>query len=393
MNILFIASFRITAHLGGVQRVTETLAKEFTDYGYDVCYLSTSKGKKELINEITQYYLPKGADYNDIDNISFFKNLIKKRKINIIINQTGFSTGDIKFIKYNISSAIKILTVHHNCLKCLNDQYHNIYSPTLKSKGLFKIFNNSLGWYVLRKIHKIRYAKIIKETINLSDKVVLLSEKFIPEINFYLPNFKPSKVIGIPNPNPFSNIKATNFDEKENILLYVGRLEYVQKRVDRLIEIWKELYSKFPDWVFHLVGDGSMKNELEKIIKDNDIGNIVLHGFKDPVPFYNKAKVFCLTSEFEGFGMVLVECQTYGVVPVTNKSFTSIDEIIANDKTGIIIDDFNLENYVEKLHLLMKNSEKLQKMSQNAHKYIDKFNSQLIAKCWIEHFEILARND
>ena len=393
MNILFITSFRITPNSGGVQRVTETLAKEFVDYGYSVCFLSTSKGSKELINGITQYYLPNGANFIDTENILFFRNLVEERKISIIINQMGFSSSKIKFIKKNISSVIKVFTVHHNCVKCLNDQYHNIYAPTLKSKGLLKIFDNRVGWYFLRKIHKIRYAKAIKEVVNLSDKVVLLSDKFIPEINYYLPNFKSSKIIAIPNPNPFSYKKVANFDEKENILLFVGRLERVQKRVDRLVKIWKELYYKFPDWEFHIVGNGSMKNELDKIIKENKVQNIFLHGFNDPIPFYNKAKIFCLTSDFEGYGMVLVESQTYGVVPITNKSFSSINEIIVNNETGIIINGFNLNTYVEKLQILMKDSNKLYKMSKNASKHIEKFNSQLIAKCWIEHFETLSKDD
>lgn len=396
MNILFITSFRITPNSGGVQRVTSTLAKEFIKKGNNVYYMSFSRGVEEIIEGVNQYYLPNGKDFNNIQNIDYFKNILNKTEIDIIINQIGFILKDLKFIKDNITSKIKIITVHHNCLKCLNDQYHNIYISTLKSKRLDKIFNNKIGWYLLKKLHKFRFSNEIKETIYLSDKVVLLSDKFIPEVRFYLSNFDKNKVIGIPNPNPFSKNSLTAktlTNNKENILLYVGRLETTQKRVERLIDIWERTYKQFTDWSFHIVGEGMMEKELREIVKLKKIERVIFHGFKDPRPLYKKAKIFCLTSDFEGYGMVLVEAQTYGVVPISNRSFTSIDDIIDNDKTGIIIDDFDLDEYIIVLHNLMKSPERLESMMSNTSFFIEKYNSGLIAEMWICEFNSLFENE
>ena len=388
MNILFIASFRITPNSGGVQRVTETLAREFSKSGHLVYYLSFSKGEEEIIKGINQYYLPKGEDYNNLENSVFLKKILIDHKIDIIINQIGFNLKALYFIKKNIHSNVKILTVHHNCLKCLNDQYHDIYISTLKKKGVDKLFDNKWGWYFLRKLHKFRFGKVIKETIVLSDKVVLLSDKFIPDIGFYMPNFNRSKIMAIPNPNPYSGVNASSLI-KENSLLYVGRLDYGQKRVDRLIEVWYRLYKKFPDWNFHIVGDGSMRSELVKMVLEKDIKRIYFHGFKDPKPFYEKAKIFGLTSSFEGFGMVLVEAQTYGVVPITNRSFSSIDEIIDNGNTGLIMGEYNLENYLSELQKLMNSPQILEAMSKNAIRNVEKFSSKRIAHQWINLFKNL----
>lgn len=388
MNILFTTSTRVSPNSGGFQRVTETLAKEFISKGISTCYLSFSKGENETILGVDQYYLPYGKDFNNNHNSAYFKKLIDQKKINIIINQIGFSINDLKFIKSNIDTTIKILTVHHNCLKGLNEQYHNIYGSTLKAKGLYKFFNHRLGWFFLRKVHKIRFRKVITETIKLSDKVVLLSDKYIPEINFYVPNANVSKVIGIPNPNPYSNIVAS-VNNKENILLYVGRLDYGQKRVDRLIKIWGALNKDFPDWDLHIVGDGSMREKLEIEISENDISRVHFHGFMDPKVFYKKAKILCLTSSYEGHSMVLNEAQTFGVVPISFNCFTAISDVIENKKTGIIIEEFNIETYKNSLKKIMENEIGLKKMAKGATSQVQKYNVSLIANEWINLFKQL----
>ena len=378
MNILFIAPYRIGTNEAGVQR----------DKGFGVGYLSCTKGTDEKINGIDQHYLPNGKSYNDLSNIIYFKKLLKKKKINIVINQIGFRSEELRFIRKNISYGIKIITVHHNCVKCLNDQYQNIYAPTLKSKGLFTFFNNIIGWYLLKSIHKLRFRYAIKNAIKLSDKVVLLSEKFITEIAFYLPKFEVAKVIAIPNPNPFSNIDV-NLAEKQNIILYVGRLVYTQKRVDLLVELWRKLHKDYPNWSFDIVGDGHMKEDLEKASKKLKLERINFFGRKDPTTYYERSKIFCLTSDFEGFGMVLVEAQSYGVVPISFKSFSSIDEIIDDGNSGIIIDDYDFENYINELKLLMNDQDKIKAMSLNAENYVKKFDSKLIAEGWIKMIKSL----
>ena len=54
-------------------------------------------------------------------------------------------------------------------------------------------------------------------------------------------------MIAIPNPNTYPAQENTDFLKKKQIL-YVGRIEWRQKRVGRLIDIWKRIYKKFPDW-------------------------------------------------------------------------------------------------------------------------------------------------
>lgn len=124
-NIFFITAFRIDKNKGGVRRVTATLAGEFIKKNYNVYYLALSQGNDEIIEGVPQYYLPE-RKLKSKKNKKFIKNLLKKDKIEIVINQTGISPKSFRLISSCINSDIKLYTVHHNCIACLVKNYRQI---------------------------------------------------------------------------------------------------------------------------------------------------------------------------------------------------------------------------------------------------------------------------
>lgn len=59
---------------------------------------------------------------------------------------------------------------------------------------------------------------------------------------------------------------------------------------------------------------------------------VVFTGWQDPESFYRDASILCLTSDFEGWGMVLTEAMTFGAVPVAFNSYAAITDIIDDGK-------------------------------------------------------------
>ena len=57
-------------------------------------------------------------------------------------------------------------------------------------------------------------------------------------------------------------------------MLYVGRMDYENKRVNRIVEAWKVLYEKYVDWELVLVGEGPYKSTLEEYIRRYDIQRV-----------------------------------------------------------------------------------------------------------------------
>lgn len=93
--------------------------------------------------------------------------------------------------------------------------------------------------------------------------------------------------------------------QKEKILLYVGRIENRQKRIDLLLKTWALVQKQCIDWSLVIVGDGNSKEELTNLSLSVKLERVRWVDRCDPRPFYEKASIFALTSSFEGFGIVL----------------------------------------------------------------------------------------
>lgn len=126
-------------------------------------------------------------------------------------------------------------------------------------------------------------------------------------------------------------------DKKQKELIYVGRLDFVQKRVYRVIDTWNYLEERFPDWHLTIVGDGEDRQNLENHVKCLGLKRVSFEGFQKPVEYYKRASILLLTSDFEGFPLVLAECMSFGVIPVVYNSYSAVGDIIDDCKDGIVI--------------------------------------------------------
>jgi len=218
---------------------------------------------------------------------------------------------------------------------------------------------------------------------------VLLSDKFKYEL-FILDPFLSKyneKIVAINNPFSKPDININTL-KKENIILFVGRLNIMQKRIDLLLEIWLKLNKKLSDWQFWVVGDGPERLFMENFCKDNDMINVKFFGKRKPDEFYKRAKILHFTSAYEGFGNVLVEAQSYGCVPILFNSYSSAEDIVTHNENGILITPFDIDEFVDKTLELISNPLKLEEMKFNAFNSIDKFSYDKTYKKW----EILLDN-
>ena len=128
MNILFTSGFPIEPITGGVQRVTSVLTKEFIKNGHQVNYLILSNKKKDYDYDINHFFLPT-SNLSKKENIAYFLELLEGLKVDVIINQTGVFKEKVDYVANAKKRNIKFLSVHHNCIACLIDNYKNIYNP------------------------------------------------------------------------------------------------------------------------------------------------------------------------------------------------------------------------------------------------------------------------
>ena len=101
------------------------------------------------------------------------------------------------------------------------------------------------------------------------------------------------------------------------------------KRVDRIVEAWENIYKKYPDWSLELVGEGPQLPYLKQYVKDKNIGNVRFHPFtkEPPTRHYEAASILLLTSDLEGFGLVIIESMQFGCVPIVYGSYIAITSV------------------------------------------------------------------
>lgn len=390
MKILFINERPFNPILGGIERVTDILCKELKKRGYKVFYLC-GKVKDNEENSLKydfptiMYTLPECGLFENERNLDFYKELLEKHNIDIVINQRGLNGGFNKILA--IGNVKKISVLHSKPNSQIN---HNVARILLFSKDpkeqIKKYIKTFLyPFFYLRAIlkTKIYLRKVYSELVKKSDAIVLLS---INDKREFLSNGvdMTNKILcGIPNPNTFSEKEETCLDDKDKTILYVGRFDQFQKNVLCLIKIWRRLFREYPDWKLILVGDGPDRNRIIEYIEKKQINNIELVGAQRNVEkYYMTASFVCLTSFYEGWGMSLTEGMSYGCIPFTFNNYGAASDIIDDDINGCLIKTFDEKDYANRLSELMNDENKRQEMSRAAIEKVKSFSVEKIVDKW-----------
>lgn len=383
MNILFLTK---DLEPGGIQRVTVFLANVFMETGHQVDVAIFTMPRNEMLKHRLSCEIPLHVldGYScSKKNESTLRNILVERNINIIINQYGLPYLPIRLIK-NASRyfACKIISVYHS------DPIANARILALDQKC--KESSNFIKRYIL-KGEKNLFSLVTRISMRYvyknSDQYILLSNSFINNFKSFTYLKRILKLSVIPNPVTIDS-KGYQYEKscKEKIILYVGRVETIVKRVDRVIDVWNLLEKEFKDWQLYIVGDGDALPRLKDKVKELWLENVHFEGFQEPRHYYEKASILLLTSDFEGFGLTLVEGMKYGVVPVAYGSYAALDDIIDDKINGYIIrpenGQFNPQEMALKLRNLMTDAELRDNMTRHAILINEKFSTANIVEKW-----------
>ena len=391
MNILFVNDIPFNPIGGGIERVTDVLAKGLIKRGYKVYYLcgKLPQSKQYLLNydfPAQLYQLPQFGLFENEDNILYYKNLQDELEIDVVVNQRGLGgwfNGLLPITQTKIVSVIHSVP-DGEVRMFLNKLVELTVPPFEKIKKFIKIkLSSVIKAYWKRKA--LEDAKTYyNELAQYSDVIVTLSRGDIDMLNRLIGITKKTKIINIPNPNTFDQINTIS-EPKKKILLYVGRLEKTQKEPLRLLKIWNILHKKHPDWQLKIVGDGEERNAMKNYVESQKINNVFFKGRKvDVSKYYREASFVCLTSNFEGWGMSLTEGMQYGCVPFTFGNYGAAYEIIDDGVNGCIIPAFDIKLYARRLSELMENKDKCMAMSKAAIEKVQLFSVEEIVDKWEE---------
>lgn len=387
MNILFL--LRLYPVYGGGETVTLCLANEMVKRGWNVSILyfkDNIKEKLPFIDSRIKAAKIEGIEYGPFSTEKASKLKIERKKvqdyaiqfihhnhIDIVMNQ-WWPLCFIDRLKQETNA--KIIKVHHIALYSLSYDEN-----TLKDKvkrmfmTLYKRYKQKQG------------IKPVIEALPYVDRYVFLSKSFQKQFEEIAHYNNTGKLDAISNPLVFNKfITAEKFAQKENTVLIVGRMREPHKKITRALRAWQQV-EKNPisaDWKLQIVGEGPDLPMYKQLANELKLERVSFEGYQQPLPYYERAKIFLMTSAVEGFGMTLVESQQQGVVPIVMDTFLSLHDIITSDFNGIITPDGDEILFAEAILSLMKNPQKLESLAQHALISCKKFSVANIVNQWEE---------
>lgn len=377
--------------IGGIKRVSSILAKEWIK-SHNVHFLGASPAGNQIkeICGIPQTHLPVPEEINSDKNLDFFIRFVNENKIDIILHQHSDNLSFTELcINVKKKTGIKLITTRHFAISHNEDITKHAFFIKYKLQkspiAWLKDFLFFIKYHLYKGRRNIKNDnRLYKHIISNSDKFVLLSDSFVKELEtrLDLTEAEKDKICAINNPIELVKHKIT---PKKKRVLWCGRVEYGTKRVDRIIEIWKNIASRHPDWDLYIMGSGNIEI-FKAITQKYNIRNIVFTGSCNPYDYYKDGSILCMTSSAECWGMVLVEAQMFGCIPIAYDSYSSLGDIITDNVNGFKIAPFNKKQYAKRLEWLMENEDERNKMLEECQQSVKRFDVSIIAQKWIDLF-------
>lgn len=185
-------------------------------------------------------------------------------------------------------------------------------------------------------------------------RILLVSKKIEEEAVFFHNKVDKLSIIGNPidQKELFTLAEMATLQEQYDIL-FIGRIVY-EKDPLRFIGIIKMLSEELPNIRVGMVGDGDLFKKCAQQIEENQISSVItMLGYQqNPYGLLKNCKVICITSRWEGYGLVAAEAKAFGK-PVLVTPVGGLLELFQDDSDAFCYHD---AEFVNKLKLILQES-------------------------------------
>lgn len=195
------------------------------------------------------------------------------------------------------------------------------------------------------------------------------------------------------------SVTSAGLKHPQASILWAGRL-IGWKHPDASIRVAASLKEKGYSFRMSIIGDGEMKEQLQKMIIDNDLSSRVeMLGSMSPKEVrehMEKADIYLFTSDFnEGWGAVLNEAMNSGCAVVASHAIGSVPFLIRNGENGFVYENGNQEQLEQRVEALLSDQNYRSKLGINAYKTLSEtWNADVAAERFIALADLLrAKKD
>lgn len=360
----------------GMERTLTIKANYFADvFGYDITIILTDGAGKEPAFKLSDKVkiINLNINYDKIWSypiyLKFFVYLIKqvlyRKRLSAVLNKIkpditiSLLRREINFLTKIKDGSAKIGEMHFNKIN-----YRDF--NTKGERGGIKGF-----------LAKLWMRQLIRNLKKL-DKFVVLSN----EDNLKWTELDNTAVIY----NAIERMPDNVSDCSAKKVISAGRFAN-QKGFDMLIDAWKIVTEKHPDWTLTIYGPGSKEVFNNQIFKNGLSSNCFLEEtVLNLNEKFSESSIFAFSSRFEGFGMVITEAMACGIPPVAFACPCGPRDIISDGTDGLLAEPENIFDLAQKIACLIEDEQLRKKMGINARTRSERFRIDVIAKEWAALF-------
>jgi len=249
----------------------------------------------------------------------------------------------------------------------------------------------------IQRYSKIKYL-FARLLFPMANEVIAVSKAASRDLicNFKIPRNKVSvisngidkeQVIRYGADRPESNI----FDDSVPVIVAVGRLNK-QKNFDLLIRAYAEVRKKHKVKLL-ILGEGEERCDLEHLLSELGLSDCVsMPGFvSNPYAYIKRSSLFVMSSNFEGFPVVLLEVMACGTPIISTDCNSGPNEILENSVTGMLVSVGSINELNDVMCMLLEDPERAKQLAERAKKKIDDWtiesmvdnHERLLDKCCV----------
>lgn len=244
------------------------------------------------------------------------------------------------------------------------------------------------------------YAAMIRRLYRQADSVVALSEGVMTELatQFHVP---PAKIQVIYNPMDLAQISTLSVlpvngiwpDDTVPVVLSVGRL-VPQKNPLLLLRAFASVLDRL-DARLAFIGQGPLEYDLRQLARRLHVEDkIVFLGWQDnPFKYMSRASVFALSSDYEGFGNVLVEAMACGSPVVSTNCSFGPSEILEDGRHGLLVPVRDEQALAETLCQVLSNAKLRESLSKRGRARAEAFRINVIGDQYLRLIEAVGGSE
>ncbi len=353
---------------GGLERVLSIKASYLSEkLNYEVHILTLNQNRTPLFYEFSKQLI-----YHDI---------------------TAKGSGITYFLNYRNGLKKIVTLIKPDIISVCDDGLKGLFVPWFINKPCPMVYERHVSKNIEIKTDTISLLQKIKLKIvyALMNKGAKIYDKFIVLTKGNLKEWPVNNAQVISNPLSFYPAEFSNVENKK--VIAVGK-QCHQKGYDRLLQSWKLVTDKFPDWKLEIYGTIEASEGLSDLASSLNINENVTFfpPEKNIGEKYKNASIYTMSSRYEGFGMVLTEAMAYGVPCVSFDCPYGPSDIIADSEDGFLITNGDIKAFSDKLCELVKNPELRQTMGEKARENVVRYKPEEIVPQWDKLFQQLIVN-